>query len=48
MMWIVLEKITKNKEFIKNNKLTLKSLQRFRIEKHVFTGEVNKIVCIEC
>ena len=33
------------KEFIKNNRLILKSLQKFRVEKHnVFTEEVNKIV----
>ena len=32
------------KEFIKNNRLILKSLQKFRVEKHnVFTEEVNKI-----
>ena len=32
------------KEFIKNNKLLLKSQQRFRSQKHnVFTEEVNKI-----
>ena len=32
------------KEFIKNNRLILKSLQKFRAEKHnVFTEEVNKI-----
>ena len=33
-----------NKEFIKTNKLILKSEQRFRSEKHnVFTEEINKI-----
>ena len=33
-----------HKEFIKNNKLILKSKQRFRSEKHnVFTEKVNKI-----
>ena len=32
------------KEFIKNNKLTLKRQRRFRSEKHnVFTEEINKI-----
>ena len=32
------------KEFIKNNKLILKTQQRFRSEKHnVFTKEINKI-----
>ena len=32
------------KEFIKNNKLILKTQQRFRSEKHnVFTEEINKI-----
>ena len=32
------------KEFIKNNKLIIKSQQRFRSEKHdVFTEEINKI-----
>ena len=32
------------KEFIKNNRLILKSLQKFRVEKHnVFIEEVNKI-----
>ena len=32
------------KEFIKNNKLVLKTRQRFRSEKHnVFTEEINKI-----
>ena len=34
----------KNKEFIKNSKLILKSQQRFRSEKHkVFTEKFNKI-----
>ena len=34
-----------HKEFIKNNKLMLKSQQRFRREKHkIFDEEVNKIV----
>ena len=42
-MYIVLEKIIKNS--LKNNRLTLKSQQRFRSEKHnVFTEEVNKKV----
>ena len=40
-MWIVLEKIIKK---LKNNKLILKSQQRFRSERHkVFTEEVNKV-----
>ena len=42
-MYIVLEKIIKNS--LKNNRLILKSQQRFRSEKHnVFTEEVNKKV----
>ena len=42
-MYIVLEKIIKNS--LKNNRLILKSQQRFRSEKHnVFTKEVNKKV----
>ena len=32
-----------HKEFIKNNRLTLKSNQRFRGKKNVFTDKVNKI-----
>ena len=33
-----------HKEFIQNNKLTIKSQQKFRTEKHnVFTEEFNKI-----
>ena len=33
------------KEFIKNNKLILKTKQRFRSEKHnVYTEEINKVV----
>ena len=32
-----------HKEFLKNNKLILKSRQRFRSDKHVFTEEVSKI-----
>ena len=33
------------KEFIKNNKLILKTNQRFRSEKHnVYTEEINKVV----
>ena len=33
------------KEFIKNDKLILKSQQRFRSEKHyLFTEEINKII----
>ena len=40
-MWLVLEKIIKNS---KNDKLILKSHQRFKSNKHnVFTEEVNKI-----
>ena len=41
-----MESLTENhKEFIKNNKLTLKSAQKFRSKKHnVFTEEVNKIL----
>ena len=31
------------KEFIKNNILILKTQQRFRSQKHVFTEKVNKI-----
>ena len=39
-----MQKVLKFKEFIKNNKLILKSLQRFRSKKHnEFTKEVNKI-----
>ena len=35
----------KHKEFIKNNKLILKTQQRFKSESHiVFTEEINKIV----
>ena len=35
------------KEFMKNNKLILKTQQRFRSEKHsVFTEEINKIALI--
>ena len=34
----------KHKEFIKNNKLRLKTQQRFKSERHnVFTEEINKI-----
>ena len=37
------ESFTKNhKEFLKSNKLVLKSQQRFRCEKHLFTEKVNK------
>ena len=32
-----------HKEFIKNNRLTLKSNRRFRGKKNVFTDKVNKI-----
>ena len=36
--------VDSRKEFIKNNKLILKTQQRFRSEKHnVFTEEINKI-----
>ena len=35
------------KKFLKNNKLTLKTQQRFRSEKHsVFTEEINNIALI--
>ena len=41
-MLIVLENI--KKEFTKNNKLILKTQQRFKSEKHnTFTEEINKI-----
>ena len=41
-MWIVLKKIITNSW--KNDKLKLKTQQRFRSEKHnVFTEDVNKI-----
>ena len=33
----------KHKEFIRNNKLILKTQQRFKSERHVFTEEINKI-----
>ena len=32
-----------HKEFIKNNKLILKTQQRFKSEKHIFTEEIKKI-----
>ena len=32
-----------HKEFIENNRLVLKSQQRFWSEKHAFTGEVKKL-----
>ena len=39
-----LDSIKKYKEFIRNNKVILKTQQRFRSEKHnVFTEEINKI-----
>ena len=39
-----INQLGKNKEFIKNSKIILKSQQRFKGEKHkVFTEEVNKI-----
>ena len=39
-----LDSINKYKEFIRNNKVILKTQQRFRSEKHnVFTEEINKI-----
>ena len=42
-MWIVLKKIITNSW--KNDKLKLKTQQRFRSEKHnVFTEDVNKVV----
>ena len=42
-MWIVLKKIITNSR--KNDKLKLKTQQRFRSEKHnVFTEDVNKVV----
>ena len=31
------------KEFIQNNKIILKTQQRFKRERHVFTEEINKI-----
>ena len=31
------------KEFIRNNKLILKTQERFKIEKHIYIGEINKI-----
>ena len=33
-----------HKKFIKNDKLILKTQQRFKNAKHVFTGEINKTV----
>ena len=33
-----------HKKFIKNDKLILKTQQRFKSEKHVFTEEINKTV----
>ena len=34
---------TEHKEFIRNNKLILKTQQRFKSERHVFIEEINKI-----
>ena len=35
------------KEFKQNNKLILKTQQRFRSEKHVFTEEIRKLLSIQ-
>ena len=43
-MQIVSYVTKENQEFVKNKKLVLKTQQRFKSERNVFTEEINKIV----